>query len=395
MTQAADALTALPPELADLLRPELPTLADLIVGELGECIPEFSSFMNGEHRGHISARVQFGLRQFVDQIGGSMVPLEHNTRMYQRLGRAEYVAGRSLDGLQAAFRVGARVAWRYYAQVGRQAGLEAGMMYMLAENVFNYVEQVASHSVSGYADLRARATGDVERKRRRLLELLLADPPIASAEQIADLARAAAWTVPARAAVVALDEPWRDNHAVSPAVPPDVLMDLERPDPVLLVPDADGPGKADLLRRAFVGARFSVGPSVPLADAPLSRRMAGQALSLARRGILGDQNPIRCDENLATLLLLQDERIMRLLIDRNMAPFAGLTPASRERLTETLYAWLVEEGRIVEAAANLSLHPQTVRYRMRRLETLFGDRLHDPGWRFEMEMALRSRMLLL
>jgi hypothetical protein len=269
------------------------------------------------------------------------------------------------------------------------------MMYVLAESVFNYVEQVASHSVSGYADLRARATGDVERKRRRLLELLLADPPIASAEQIADLARAASWTVPARVAVVALEEPWQKNHAVSPAVPPDVLMDLERPDPVLLVPDADKPGKADLLRRAFLGARFSMGPSVPLTDAPLSRRMAGQALSLARRGIMGDHNPVRCDEHLATLLLLQDERIMRLLIDRNMAPFAGLTPASKERLTETLYAWLVEEGRIVEAAANLSLHPQTVRYRMRRLETLFGDRLHDPAWRFEMEMALRSRMLLL
>ncbi|WP_353070560.1 PucR family transcriptional regulator [Actinomadura opuntiae] len=49
-----------------------------------------------------------------------------------------------------------------------------------------------------------------------------------------------------------------------------------------------------------------------------------------------------------------------------MAPFAHFTPPTRERLTQTLYAWLRSQGRIVDASRLLHLHPQTVRYRSRR-----------------------------
>lgn len=59
----------------------------------------------------------------------------------------------------------------------------------------------------------------------------------------------------------------------------------------------------------------------------------------------------------------------------------------------TLLAWL-EGGGAPEAAKALSVHPQTVRYRMRQLEKLFGTGLRDPRTRFELEMALRSRRLM-
>jgi len=37
----------------------------------------------------------------------------------------------------------------------------------------------------------------------------------------------------------------------------------------------------------------------------------------------------------------------------------------------------------------LEVHPQTVRYRVRRLRELFGDALEDPEQRFELGLALR------
>jgi DNA-binding PucR family transcriptional regulator len=40
-------------------------------------------------------------------------------------------------------------------------------------------------------------------------------------------------------------------------------------------------------------------------------------------------------------------------------------------------------------AAQLHVHPQTVRYRMARLRELFGDRLDDAEARFELQVALR------
>ena len=35
-----------------------------------------------------------------------------------------------------------------------------------------------------------------------------------------------------------------------------------------------------------------------------------------------------------------------------------------------------------EVATALGIHPQTARYRLRQLESLFGDRLDDPDFRF-------------
>ena len=40
-------------------------------------------------------------------------------------------------------------------------------------------------------------------------------------------------------------------------------------------------------------------------------------------------------------------------------------------------------------AAELGVHPQTVRYRIRQLRELFGTRLEDPEARFELALALR------
>jgi len=44
-------------------------------------------------------------------------------------------------------------------------------------------------------------------------------------------------------------------------------------------------------------------------------------------------------------------------------------------------------------AAELDVHPQTVRYRLRQLRELFGDALEDPEGRFELALALRARDL--
>jgi PucR-like helix-turn-helix protein len=42
----------------------------------------------------------------------------------------------------------------------------------------------------------------------------------------------------------------------------------------------------------------------------------------------------------------------------------------------------------------LHIHPQTVRYRLRQLDALFGDHLREPDDRFNLEVALRANKLL-
>jgi DNA-binding PucR family transcriptional regulator len=78
---------------------------------------------------------------------------------------------------------------------------------------------------------------------------------------------------------------------------------------------------------------------------------------------------------------------------RRLAPLARLRPGQRDRIAETLLAWLQLGENAAEVAQRLHVHPQTVRYRMRQIRELFGDQLRDPDRRFELQLALRIRTL--
>ena len=93
------------------------------------------------------------------------------------LGRGEMRAGRSLDALLSAYRVGARVAWRRIAEAGGRAGLEPATLYLLAESIFAYIDVLSAESAEGYALEQSATAGEMERRRRRLVRLLVRDPP--------------------------------------------------------------------------------------------------------------------------------------------------------------------------------------------------------------------------
>jgi DNA-binding PucR family transcriptional regulator len=94
-------------------------------------------------------------------------------------------------------------------------------------------------------------------------------------------------------------------------------------------------------------------------------------------------------------LLLNDENLAQQVGDRATQVFQDMTPTQRSRLEATLLAWLTSTSRSApEVATSLRIHPQTVRYRMHQLMELFGDRLNNPDFRFEIEAALRARALL-
>jgi hypothetical protein len=244
-------------------------------------------------------------------------------------------------------------------------------------------------------------------RQRRLLGLILADPP-PRPEQVAGLARAAGWVLPAQVAVAVPYErgPGRrqpgehrlDGHWPGALLlPPGVLADLTAADPCLLVPDPDGPGRQAAVDRALRDWPAVIGPSVPLARAAHSLRWARQARALAQADMIRDAprgpSPVRCDQLLSTLLILADEDLAAALRDRRLAPLAALRPGQRDRIAETLLAWLELGENATGVAQRIHVHPQTVRYRLRQIQELFGDQLRDPERRFELHLALRIRML--
>ena len=94
------------------------------------------------------------------------------------------------------------------------------------------------------------------------------------------------------------------------------------------------------------------------------------------------------ESRLADLVLRADEGALRDLRAQALAPLADLAESAREKLTETLRSWLLHHGRREAIAAELFVHPQTVRYRMGQLRELYGKRLEDPRTVLELTLAL-------
>ncbi|WAT95759.1 PucR family transcriptional regulator [Streptomyces nigrescens] len=185
-----------------------------------------------------------------------------------------------------------------------------------------------------------------------------------------------------------------DIHLVASALG-DCLVSTPGEAPGLLIPAALADGKSGRARlKGVLRHRAAVvGHAVAPTEAEASVRAASRLLDLASVHDGPDAGVVFVDDHLSSLVLLQDESLAHTLIARRLRPLAGLTPERCERLEATLLAWLGGMG-APEVAKALSIHPQTVRYRMRQLEKLFGPRLRDPRTRFEIEMALRSRQLM-
>lgn len=110
-------------------------------------------------------------------------------------------------------------------------------------------------------------------------------------------------------------------------------------------------------------------------------------------GVIDDAPVVLCQDHLITLWLLSDPVLLDQLARRELAPIAEISANRRERLIETLRIWLETRGTAAQLGELLDVHTQTVRYRMRNLETIFDEQLVDPESRFSTEAVLRAMQL--
>jgi PucR-like helix-turn-helix protein len=446
---ARTTFAAVPPEAADVLRPALPGLADEMIVAISAEVPDYARAMEGTFGQLVRMGVEVALNRFMDLVAEPRSDATPARDTYVNLGRGEFHAGRSLDALLAAYRVGARLAWRRFVEAGTAAELPPDVLYSIGEAIFAYIDEISAESADGYAEEQSAAAGESQRRRRRLVRLLAQHPP-ASEEAVRTAAQAAAWPLPRRVAALVCAEAETAAGADAAGEPPGGPRGEAVPGEELVeasgirlarrlggaaiggaagglacvwLPDPDAPGRRRQLAaqigamdgapqaagadagddarsatdrgpdrggadRADRRAPVALGPTVPWPRAAESLRRAAAAYRLAVSGG-APGGLVVAEDHLATLLLAADRGLAADLAASRLAPLTALADGPRARLTETLRAWLDRPGQVQAVAAELGVHPQTVRYRVRQLRELFGTRLEDPEARFELALALR------
>jgi len=378
---------ALPARVADLIEPELDAVTAEILAAIAAEVPEYARPLEGSFGRGVRRGVSEALRRFVALIRDPEAGRGVGREVYVELGRGELRQGRTLDSLQAAYRVGARVAWRRFSAVCREAGLDAESLSLLAEAIFAYIDELSADSVEGYAEAQAERE-DERRRRRRELAAQLVRTPRADPADIQAAAQSAVWSPPDRVAALACAE--ADLPKIARRLPTDALATTLEGRGCVLFPDPDGPGRAKLLKQAAGSSLLSLGPAGRLADLPTSWQLATTALRAAETGALPTIGLLPVDDHLADLLLFDGAPLVNRIAARCLLPFDSLTPKAQERMRETALAYVQHGGNAVQMAQALNLHPQTIRYRVTQLRELLGDRLSDPGSRLELEVALRA-----
>jgi hypothetical protein len=386
--RAADPWAAIPAEVAGQLRPVLPKVVEEMVAEIHATVAEYARPGDGSYEHAVRRGAEEAASQFIARIADPGASFDQAAEVFRRLGAAEASEGRSLEALQSALRAGARVALRWLTHASQWMDAPLETLSLLAEALFVFLDEIAALSAEGYAQAQAQVAGELQRRRRRLVGLLLAEPP-AAVEAIDEMTRLAQWRQPRQLSVVVLTGRQPSGGPV-PALPAEVLQDLDRTPPVLIAPDPYGPGRRDMLDRGLRGFQCAVGPPVGLREAAKSLHWAREALTLAEQGVFGDYSIIHCDDHLTDMVLRRGGDLLDRLGARRLAPLKDMAPGRQDMLAETLLAWL-ETGKSSGVASRLFIHPQTARYRLHKLQDLFGEQLDNPDARFELALVLRAR----
>lgn len=377
----------LPAEVIAVMRTDIAGVAEQTIAAVISEVPSYRDPFRGRMGRNIEVAVKVALDGFLDlasrQEGiDAGDQIDDVLEAAYNLGRGEARSGRTMDALASAYRIGARVAWREMSTAAVRTGLPATDLARLAELVFAYIDELSDASVSGHADELATSGRLRERRLDRLAARLLdgeAEPELLAAAERAD------WEPPEELIAVVLPAPRvravrsrldiRTLHVAEESTGGEIKVGSS----VLLVPVTSKHSRGVLLR-SLAEYDALVGPPRRWSQVKTSYLRVLQA---HRLGLAGDT-----EEHLARLVVAADTDAHTDLRARVLAPMAELTGTSREKLTETLRAWLLHQGRREDIAAALFVHGQTVRYRMGQLRDLYGERLTDPEFVRDATIAL-------
>jgi DNA-binding PucR family transcriptional regulator len=267
-----------------------------------------------------------------------------------------------------------RVSMEFFEEVVPTLARNEQQMIALTVGILRYSRNLAFAAASAYADAaEARGTWDSR------MEASVVDAVVRGDTGPELLSRAAAlnWDTTAPATVVVGTPPPGREELASEDIR-DIagqhgraaLTDVHGTSLVAIVSGQLSPTDRFLpdLLRAFSDGPVVIGPTAPSLTAAF--HSASEAISgmHAVTGWTGAPRPVPARELLPERALMGDQSAVAALYNDVTRPLADAGPA----LTETLDAYLDSGGAIEACARKLFVHPNTVRYRLKRVADFTG-----------------------
>jgi hypothetical protein len=354
-------------------------LAARVVARIREEMPaSFAGVPLDEQRAGIEAAIDMivGARR-----GGERPDAAASARMLRMIGERRARQGVPVDDLLRAWRIGIEEATTYGRELAERTDAEPAELFDLFQDAFSLADEAMVSTASGH---RRDVIGDAETERRGLLVRGVL------------LGRLGAGELHSGFLAASLDPLVRYHAFRARAEGDDLLAALE--EAFCAGGDDRRRGLATQIEQEIAGfvcgelprtgfEIIALGPEVLPADLPDSYRAAGRVLAAARSfGLAGVHDLTSAGLHAA---VIENPDLGDALAVQLVAPVEVL-PGGAEILA-SVRAWLACGMRIEPAAERLFVHPNTVRYRLRRYEEVTGVELRETEDAFRVWWALHRR----
>ncbi|MBM7516294.1 helix-turn-helix domain-containing protein [Nocardioides nitrophenolicus] len=382
-THASWALPGVARWMISSLETQLPTVTERIAGLV-------SDGAGGQRGRLVRQAVQQALRLFVDQVLDRPTSTIVVDDLFRKLGYRQAARGRDREAIDHAMQVAAAEISDELRVRAAENGLSADALNALNDAVSSFLDYLARQAQHGFDAGLAERAQDVGIARTQLIEALLAAVDPADAQGRATAAR---WDIPELVTVLAVDLGPDDHPLDGDDLGAEALTGQGSPQ-VVLCDSTVANAVTKRIRAAAPGRRIARCWPVVVTDVPAAWRWSHRALALVRARVIPKRPVIDCARYRTEIWLHAEPVMRRQLAQDLLQPLFAESENSREILSETLLVWLETRESAPAIAARLGVHPQTVRYRWKRINELFGEVLHDPDVVTQLLLVLKASVPL-
>ncbi|MEC4612152.1 PucR family transcriptional regulator [Tsukamurella tyrosinosolvens] len=373
MSDAVDAEIAL---IRDALTARMGEITLSVVASIRQQIP-FYADAGAVSEEMVTAAVHDNLSYMVR----ALTDTTFDTAPAAATGRTRAEIGVPLAAVMHAYRIGVHRVWQeVHAIAEARPELSRQALLSATQHMWEAQDQFVDAMAGAHRDRTTEQALDDAAERAALAEYLLQGriPSDQSLWEIATILRipttgpylavAAATVEVGRAPLPGIADRLRaiDAYSAWRLLPDQQIGIVHAPTPAVRT------AVIDLLRRVAVAR---VGVSAPFGDL----RDTPQGLTFARRELVGPGTGVSVFDGsvLGTAAIAAPETT----VDLARGVLHGLYELpddDREPLFATFRAWVAHDGNVKDAAAELFVHPNTVRHRLRRVEQLTGRSVGSP-----------------
>lgn len=370
------------------MRAVQPEVQARMLAAVRDSVPAYRS-LSSDQAGDVSAIASWALTRIVDGWLTGAALDERDLARFRGIGATRAEDGRPLPAVLRAYRVATVAAIDAVVDLGGSA-LDRDDVLALTRVVLTAIDQLSEEIIAGWTAARDRLTDDRDRSLSGLLDDLVIGRQ-SSPGAFAARSRELGLALPERAVLAVLEATDPTTHisaAALVALPPDLapperhLAAVRGGRAVLLLPADVGP-----LLTGVVQARAWRGCAVPATGSSAvaaAHRLAADALDTAPPHAFTDRPVLdEGDAQLLALLAARSGADPSRVADTVLGP---LVEAANRHLLDGLSAYLVT-GNATDAARALHIHPQTLRYRLRRARYLTGRDPQLPWHRLALDVA--------